>query len=523
MTQSIQETIAAAVARLVALAAADPDLRELGRRFAAAYLDATAATGVPLQANPFEPTAYGAAEADPTLVPHEQAAPSASSVPEAPLPSAADLIADLKLGRSFGPAASGTSPLVTPPTPIVSSSRSGTSIDLQLVERRALLKAEGCSWARRRAQLIAEGADFRTEVEPLDKDLIYRARETPDCFLWMSTPDSPVPADPEAWDLLAHCFETFAAAIAHMRRVEGRDESTAETVGRAVDLLAEAQSAVRVAVLATGGTEDRDQKLAYEWLAEETDRRRVYVERYMRIADPADPQRWADLESRIEKAEELVEQRSKAESKRKKLLGKVQHKVSMICRGERVDESWRILFESLDTLVEGGLPPSDVRLRDALIPILDEVPEEALVPERAERVLVSLDEFLASRPPSAAGRVVEQNESVRTLRERLGGRSIVLIGGHERREAAAKLRKALGIEELYWLSTRPHESITQFEPYVARPEVAVVVVAIRWASHSYGAVKEYCDAHGKPFVRLTGGYNPNQLATQVMEQCSERL
>ena len=62
-----------------------------------------------------------------------------------------------------------------------------------------------------------------------------------------------------------------------------------------------------------------------------------------------------------------------------------------------------------------------------------------------------------------------------------------------------------------------------FEPYVARPEVALVLLAIRWSSHSFGDVKRFCDDHGKPMVRLPGGYGVNQVAAQILAQCGERL
>jgi hypothetical protein len=65
--------------------------------------------------------------------------------------------------------------------------------------------------------------------------------------------------------------------------------------------------------------------------------------------------------------------------------------------------------------------------------------------------------------------------------------------------------------------------VTVFEPAVARPGVAVVLLAIRWASHSYGDVKDYCDKYGKPMVYLTGGYNPNQVAHQILAQVGDRL
>jgi hypothetical protein len=50
-----------------------------------------------------------------------------------------------------------------------------------------------------------------------------------------------------------------------------------------------------------------------------------------------------------------------------------------------------------------------------------------------------------------------------------------------------------------------------------------VLLAIRWSSHSFGDVKRSCDRHGKPMVRLPGGYSPNQVAAQILAQCSGRL
>ena len=62
-----------------------------------------------------------------------------------------------------------------------------------------------------------------------------------------------------------------------------------------------------------------------------------------------------------------------------------------------------------------------------------------------------------------------------------------------------------------------------FEAAIARPDVALVLLAIRWSSHAFGDVKQFCDRHGKPLVRLPGGYSPNQVAAQILAQCSEQL
>ena len=105
----------------------------------------------------------------------------------------------------------------------------------------------------------------------------------------------------------------------------------------------------------------------------------------------------------------------------------------------------------------------------------------------------------------------------------LAGRSVVLIGGNRRREAQESLRRVLGLRDLVWIETKEHQAVDTFEPMIARPDVALVLLAIRWSSHAFGDVKQICDRHGKPLVRLPGGYSPNQVVAQILSQCSEQL
>ncbi|WP_154673818.1 hypothetical protein [Singulisphaera acidiphila] len=81
----------------------------------------------------------------------------------------------------------------------------------------------------------------------------------------------------------------------------------------------------------------------------------------------------------------------------------------------------------------------------------------------------------------------------------------------------------MGLKELFWIETKEHQSIAAFEPAIARPDVALVLLAIRWSSHAFGDVKPYCERQGKLLVRLPGGYSPNQVAAQILAQCSEHL
>ena len=105
----------------------------------------------------------------------------------------------------------------------------------------------------------------------------------------------------------------------------------------------------------------------------------------------------------------------------------------------------------------------------------------------------------------------------------LSGRKVFLLGGLRRPAAKEALERAFDLSELIWFETREHESVSGFEPYVAQSDVAVVLLAIRWSSHSYGEVKQFCEKYGKAFVRLPGGYNPNQVARQILQQVGGKL
>ena len=100
---------------------------------------------------------------------------------------------------------------------------------------------------------------------------------------------------------------------------------------------------------------------------------------------------------------------------------------------------------------------------------------------------------------------------------------VIEVGGEPRPEAKRSLEKALQLEELLWVTSSKHQSIETFEPVIARPDVALVLLAIRWSSHPFGDVRNFCEQYGKPLVRLPAGYNANQVAAQVLAQASSQL
>jgi hypothetical protein len=106
----------------------------------------------------------------------------------------------------------------------------------------------------------------------------------------------------------------------------------------------------------------------------------------------------------------------------------------------------------------------------------------------------------------------------------LRGRALLVIGGTPRPEHADRLQRAFELGELVWPETSEHNpNIAVLEPYVARPEVAVVLLLIRWIRHAMNEIAGVCTRHGKPLVRVPGGYNPEQIAPLILAQSGRRL
>ena len=162
------------------------------------------------------------------------------------------------------------------------------------------------------------------------------------------------------------------------------------------------------------------------------------------------------------------------------------------------------------------MPPSNIDLRDMLLPIIDDIPDVDL-PAGFQRVLVEVDRYLAMQSPSVQSVVRETCDEVRRVADLYKGKTMVIIGGDRRQHACDALQSAFGLKELIWISTRDHKSTDLFSPYISRPDVDVVLLAIRWSSYSFGNVKTICDKFSKEFYRLPAGYNPNQVAHQILQ------
>jgi hypothetical protein len=158
-----------------------------------------------------------------------------------------------------------------------------------------------------------------------------------------------------------------------------------------------------------------------------------------------------------------------------------------------------------------------------LLPVFEDIPDEP-VPPNVELVLKEIDRYIETRPEAdPPTRLQKPSAEVSRVADLLRGREVVLIGGQNRPNHKAALIKAFGLDDVRWICTPEHTSFTVFEPDVAAPEVALVLLAIRWSSHDYDSVRQYCEQYGKPLVRLPGGYNANQVAHHILAQAGDRL
>jgi hypothetical protein len=386
-------------------------------------------------------------------------------------------------------------------------------INWQSLAARCRAKAEAVRWAAERQRRIHEWSALLDDDAPGDSAMREWAEALTDAFYWASAEDSSSTPDIALLDHVGGCFETVAEGLLLLRDAQQRRGG----LERVLPLLAEAQSALRRSLQRLQAREDPDQAEVYERVRDSAARHRLFLKRFMRADDLADPAGWPGLLARIE-----TQAGNRPQSQRQAVLLDHLRSLCTPTGDERAAASWRSILLVVEGLIDEGMAPSSREVRDLLVPLLDDFPEVVDLPPGARLVLREIDRYLATRQTAAAPVTSQEpTASVREAARLLTGRSIVLIGGLRRPAAQRSLTAALGLNALVWIETKEHQPITAFEPAIARPEVALILLAIRWSSHAFGEVKQYCDRHGKPLVRLPGGYGPNQVAAQILAQCSE--
>jgi hypothetical protein len=395
--------------------------------------------------------------------------------------------------------------------------------ELAPIELRCRKKADAARWAAAHERWLQQGADLDDEGPAPDPEITRWADTLTNGFYWANAADPAKTIDVSALDDLGGCFEAVAESLALVRGVLDERRANPRSLEDILPLIAEAQSGLRYAIQAISGPDDADQLQVFDWLKAMAARSHVYIRRFMRVDDPADPARWPDLLGRIERQRDRLGQTGRGPQHEASFV-RLRALMGGIREGRATDADWRTVIEVVEELLGKGVPPSNREIRELLLPVIDEIPDLEDMPPGFRLVLREIDRFLSTHSGlTRAAAAPEPTAEVKEAARLLAGKSAVMIGGSRRREAQEALRKALGLKDLIWIETKEHQSVGTFEPIVARTDVALILLAIRWSSHSFGDVKQLGERHGKPLVRLPGGYSPNQVAAQIVSQCSAQL
>lgn len=490
--------------------------------------DSVAPNGAPLAAPaPFDRTPPDSADissldsTEHPVGPTVKLAGGSPAKPSEPTLSAAEAVRRLTLGRG------GNSELLTTPAPVVYPQSSHDALDeLSLIRQRCQLKAEAARWAAERRRRLQRHSNYAEDISPIDQELIQRAKALDGCYLWTNNPQAPEPHDLSAYEALAEAFERMDLIVGLLETVL-TEANALPHLKDTMFLAAEVQSSLRYACQAIGYEGmDSDQVTLFRWLREQTNERGIFISRFMVFKDLATPEITADLPQRIADLEVKVRGAIQHNKEYGRLLAKVRFETKRL-EEEPADAAARVhkILDALDELVPAMLPPSHVELRSLLLPVLDNFIELDESRQGSALVLREIDAFLARNPeqipdePESA----DFSEAVAQLRVRLSGQSMLVICGERRPMQQAAIRAAFDLKEVIWETIPPHTPLPEFLPAISRPDVAVVLLAIRWSSHQYTELARVCKQFGKPLVRLPAGNNANQIAHRILAQAGKRL
>lgn len=444
------------------------------------------------------------------------------------------------------------------------------TIDLNLISERARLKAEGVRWAWTRERRIHAGADFRREIQPNDQSLVHRAKALANCYMWMNDPFGPRLTDQHQMETLAGCFETLAESVALVKEVMPDRHKQPDLVKQALTYMAQSQSALRMVVRQIYDRDDQDQMESYQWLRRITQVERIYLSRYMRLDDPADPSDWVMIHDSVSRIEMQLDVSRRVSAAIKSLVRKLAYETSQVAHlpADLAKPKWDTVFEIVGELVAVGMSPSHPDMINPLLHIAESIPSDVEIPDVCRKVWDYIEAaiedrdanadiedgvkppLVRSRPtlapaaplpvapaPEPAIRSVAQSlrtkvpvavetpelDSSALIQERLRGRSIVLVSGEAREPARRALQSTLGLKDLIWFTLHGPEDVPALKADIMNPDVALVMVAPKAAERARDDLARVCESSGKPMVRLSIGYAPSAVLSAIVNQAGERL
>ncbi len=323
--------------------------------------------------------------------------------------------------------------------------------------------------------------------------------------------------------LEALCLDTLATGIEYVLEVlkeVPRDAAEWQVRMReGMQSLATCQSALKRVQHNKGiGGEDHEQHAVFNWLNRIAKEQQLFVERHMRTEDVADPLQISDVKRELETQLHDVRKPRRV----RKMLQRLDHKLNETLTTEGEDRArWERVIDDIEHLIlEEELAASHREIREVLLPHVNDIPEGLPESRSFRQVLAELDRYLADREADEADEYTPQySDEVQQVANRLRGKRVVMIGGVPRPKTQDKIREAFGLAELNWERTNEHESTQRFQALVQAPDVALVLILIRWVGHGHAEdVKVYCQSVRRLYVFIPRGYGINQLAHDIITQ-----
>lgn len=431
---------------------------------------------------------------------------------------------------------------------------------LGTVVTRARWKASACRLSLdKRARAVGEAGESNAEPEGIEQreaSLRTRLSTLPDTSTWMldlpfgrrlSEPDALTVDDDQAQRLarVAECYEALAIGAEIAIQLDEGGAFRRSPPPAFLYLLAEAQSALLQSLSEAPTRSDSDQRDVFLWLKEQTTHYRIYVDRYMRLDDPAEPTGSSDLVERMRRASREILERVKKRRERSHLLSKVRYHVGKL-EHQLLASEIESLRQALDEWDRKGHERNDRTLSETLVPLRELVSEGG---EPAE-LLRSLEVLLSAFPargasPAPPGEMVESpaskdsvgakpadadagkaQQTLDEVRSLLSSRRIALMVAKGAEVDEEEMLKALGPASMVLVRLDvdgDEEKRAAAIEELLGGETDLYLLGLRFVPAEYQRFKEACLEKGKQFVRLPGALEPRAIAHQVSRQVGWRL
>lgn len=387
--------------------------------------------------------------------------------------------------------------------------------DLSLIEQRCRLKADGARWAAERQRVLSSHSASTDASDAKYRQLIQRGVEA-GAYLWMIGPDAPRATQDLLWQDIEFGFGLVADLLCLIQEVTLEQSSVKGLFKEAVFLLAEAQSDLRWAISTVSSQRDSDQIEVFQWLLQTAYNEGWYIESLRLDYEPVSRNDIRAHFSDVESAFHRIQERRQVYEE---CLGRVSSQAELIVNGNGTDDEWRDIIVAIEEATKAGLPPSNVMLRESLLPILHAVPDFCRNSAAFQLVQREIERARSSNRPLRKPATRPPNTEILTVRKFLQKRGMLLLGGIPRPFARESIASAFGLRQLVWPEIHESDPPSLVEPLIAQAETAVVLLAIRWIRYRYTEfVPRTCAKFGKAFVRLPTGYSSNQIAHQIVRQ-----